>query len=241
MNYFISALQFLTILKIKNNIEEKYLPSSLIFFPLVGLIIGFLASILNLSLSYLFTSLFSDTLTIFFIIFFTGGIHIDGVADTFDGIFGGKNKEEILKIMRDKNIGTFGVISVIFVILLKIFLLNSLDKTLKFKSFLLFPLISRWAIVFSIYFFPYGRESGKGEIFFKNINLKIFSLSTILTFGLIFFIDYNFISLFLFSIVFTFLLCKFFIKKIDGLTGDTLGAINEFNEVIELLLINLLK
>jgi len=241
MNYFISALQFLTILKIKNNIEEKYLPYSLIFFPFVGLIIGFLALILNFSLSYIFNPLFSDTLTIFFIIFLTGGIHIDGVADTFDGIFGGKNKEEILKIMRDKNIGTFGVVSVIFIILSKIFLLNSLDKTLKFKSFLLFPLISRWAIVFSIYFFFYGRERGKGEIFFRNINLKIFTLSTTLALGFISFIDYTLISLFLPSIIFTFLLCKFFIKKIKGLTGDTLGAINEFNEVIVLLLINLLK
>jgi adenosylcobinamide-GDP ribazoletransferase len=239
MNHFISALQFLTILKIKEDIEEKYLPSSLIFFPLVGFIIGLFSSIFNKCFSCFLNPLISDILTVLFIIFLTGGIHIDGVADTFDGIFGGKNKEEILKIMRDKNTGTFGTISIIFVILLKIFLINLLPGNIKFNGIIVTPLFGRFMMVFSIYFFNYARETGKGKIFFEGINTKIFILSTFLfTILVSFFFSYILILFLLPLIIFTFFLNKYLTKKIGGLTGDTLGAINELNEILLLFLIS---
>jgi len=239
MNGLISALQFLTIVKIKNDIDENYLPTSLIFFPLVGLIIGLFASTLNLSLSLFFKPLFSDILTVFFTIFLTGGIHIDGVADTFDGIFGGKDKEKILEIMRDKNIGSFGAIAIIFFILLKIFLINVMPEELKFQAICVFPAFGRWAIVLSLFSFRYARETGKARIFFDGINWKIFTFSTILFLILIsLFFSPILILLLLPLMAFTFLLNIFFTKKIGGLTGDTLGTINELNEILFLLFIS---
>jgi adenosylcobinamide-GDP ribazoletransferase len=239
MNHFILALQFLTILRIKEDIEEKYLPSSLIFFPLVGFFIGLFSAIFNKCLHYFLNPLISDILTVLFTVFLTGGIHIDGVADTFDGIFGGKNREEILKIMRDKNIGTFGTIYVIFVILLKIFLINLLPGNIKFNGIIVTPLFGRFMIVFSIYFFNYARETGKGKIFFEGINTKIFILSTFLfTILVSLFFSYTLILFLLPLIIFTFLLNIYLTKKIGGLTGDTLGAINELNEILLLILIS---
>jgi adenosylcobinamide-GDP ribazoletransferase len=242
MKAFISALQFLTIIKIKNDIDEKYLPPSLIFFPFVGFIIGLFSSIFNMCLSYFLEPLLSDALTVFFIIFLTGGIHIDGVADTSDGIFGGKDKEERLKIMRDKNAGSFGVISIVFVIFLKIFLINSIPENFKFKGLLVFPIFGRWGIVFSIFFFKYARESGKGRIFFEGINWKIFAFSTILSFIFVS-LSFSYIIILLFFpiAIFSFLLGRFFTKKIGGLTGDTLGAINELNEILALLFSSMIR
>ncbi|MGC8976106.1 MAG: adenosylcobinamide-GDP ribazoletransferase [Candidatus Ratteibacteria bacterium] len=238
MNKILSSIQFLTILRFKE-IDENDLPYSLIFFPLCGLIIGFLSLIINKYLLKFLSLIFVDTITVFFIIFITGAIHIDGVSDTFDGIFGGKNKNEILKIMRDKNIGCFGVLSILFVVLSKIFLLNSI-KNFKFQTIILFPILSRWAIVYSIYFFNYARDYGKAKIFFDNINGKIFIYSTILSCVLIFLSGgINSLSLFLPVIILTYILNKFFSKKIGGLTGDTIGAIVEFNEILILLIISI--
>ena len=123
---FISAISFLTIIKTPQALagDEKDISGSMIYFPLVGLIIGLLTAffffLLNLFLPLLLTVIF----TLIFEIVITGAAHIDGLADMFDGVFSGKkDREEILAIMKKSDVGMFGILAIVFMVILKIALL----------------------------------------------------------------------------------------------------------------------
>ncbi|MBU2102175.1 MAG: adenosylcobinamide-GDP ribazoletransferase, partial [Candidatus Omnitrophica bacterium] len=101
MKRFLIALQFLTILpfSIKGKIEKEDFGRSLVYFPIVGLLLGFfLASIAYISLSL--PPMVRSILILVVWMVITGGIHLDGFADTCDGFYGIRPREEILKIMR---------------------------------------------------------------------------------------------------------------------------------------------
>ena len=127
MKRFLIALQFLTILplNIKGKIEEKDFGRSLIYYPIVGLLIGlFLAGIAYIS-AFL-PPLVTSVLILVAWMVITGGIHLDGFADTCDGFYGNRPKEDILKIMRDSRIGTMGAAGVVMLLLIKFATLSSI-------------------------------------------------------------------------------------------------------------------
>jgi len=237
MKDFLIALQFLTIIPLKiNHIDEKKISNSMIYFPVVGLLLGLvLAGVNNLLYNLNFQQLSVNIILVISLIFLTGGLHLDGLADTADAFLSRRNKEEMLKIMHDSHIGVMGVLSLVSIVLLKIALLASLNMHLKTTSLLLMCILSRWALVLSIALFPYARQEGKAKIFIQGINLKIFILSTVITIicaiaawrikGLL---------ILLITLVCVYTTGKFINKKIGGITGDTLGAINELAEVIVL-------
>ena len=237
MKDFLIALQFLTIIPLKiNHIDEKKISNSMIYFPVVGLLLGLvLAGVNNLLYNLNFQQLSVNIILVISLIFLTGGLHLDGLADTADAFLSRRNKEEMLKIMHDSHIGVMGVLSLVSIVLLKIALLASLNMHLKTTSLLLMCILSRWALVLSIALFPYARQEGKAKVFIQGINLKIFILSTVITMicaiaawrikGLL---------ILLIAIVCVYITGKFINKKIGGITGDTLGAINELAEVIVL-------
>ena len=128
MKSFILALQFLTTIpfRTKKPASNDRLPQATIYFPLVGLLLGLILVAVNSLLSYFgFKELFINSALVALLIVFTGGLHLDGLADTFDALLSRKRKAEMLEIMRDSHIGTMGVLSLIVVILFKISLLCS--------------------------------------------------------------------------------------------------------------------
>ncbi len=240
MKQLLLALQFLTIIpgKIKTG-GKKELSESLVYFPVIGL---FIAIILIISLSFFRILGFSELSISYFLIIMlaiiTGGIHLDGLADTTDGLYSGKEKYETLKIMRDPHIGTIGVLAIICVLLLKISLFYSLADSLKIPGLLLMCLLSRGAMVLLTYLFPYARTEGKAGVFIEGVNLKIFFMASILT-GLNAFLIWNLKGLILWIITAgcAFVIVKSIARKLGGITGDVLGATNEIIEVICLFLI----
>src|SRR3990167_1361865 len=100
---FLLSLQFLTIINIKNDapIDEKSFGRSVIFLPLIGLLIGVLLVITSKISFAILPVLISDAIVLIVLIIITGGLHVDGFADTIDGFAGGKNKDDILRIMKD--------------------------------------------------------------------------------------------------------------------------------------------
>ena len=133
------AIQFLTTIPINIKYkDEKELPHALIFFPFVGLLLGLILAGINHLLFILnFNDLLSNVILIISLILLTGGIHLDGLADTFDALASRKNKEEMLEIMRDSHIGVMGVLSIVSILLLKISVLSSLSPSLKIISLIL--------------------------------------------------------------------------------------------------------
>ena len=185
MTPFFIALQFLTRLKIVNQTEWSVedFGKSVVAFPYVGLIIG-----LILSLLYGILSPFIPLVPLMLILviaefLITGGLHADGLMDTSDGLFSGRERERKLEIMKDSRIGSFGVVAFVFVTLLKWQLLTAIP-TAEFipMALIMMPLMSRWSLVLSIRSYPYAREQGMGAAFANLAPKHVITYNTLSTF-----------------------------------------------------------
>lgn len=243
MKNLLIALQFLTVIPVRiKYIDEKRLSEALVYFPLIGLLLGLILTATNNLLFILgFKQLTIDIILVISLIALTGGLHLDGLADTCDAFLSKKNKDETLKIMRDPHIGVMGVLSVASIVLLKIAFLFSLSGNLKNISLILMCILSRWALVLAMFLFPYARDDGKAKNFIQGNNLRIFSLTTIIAVSCTAAIwQLKGAVLILITLTATYLMGKFINNRINGITGDTLGAINELMETFILFGVNIL-
>lgn len=185
MTPFFIALQFLTRLKIVNQTEWSVedFGKSVVAFPYVGLIIG-----LILALLYGILSPFIPLVPLMLILviaefLITGGLHADGLMDTSDGLFSGRERDRKLEIMKDSRIGSFGVVAFVFVTLLKWQLLTAIP-TAEFipMALIMMPLMSRWSLVLSIRSYPYAREKGMGAAFANLAPKHVITYNTLSTF-----------------------------------------------------------
>jgi cobalamin synthase len=142
---FLNAIGFLTIIKIpqKFYLKSQEYPRILVYFPVAGLLIGIFSAIVFTVLNFFMPLFLSILIIAGFEIVMTGGIHIDGAADVFDGVFSGeKDKSRIMEIMKKGDIGVFGGLALLFSTALKISLLFFIAKAVSLASFLSFDLMS---------------------------------------------------------------------------------------------------
>lgn len=220
-------------------------------------IVGFLQGIMLVLVDYFSGLIFHPDLVIALIllayILSNGGFHIDGLADTFDGIAvksSGdyeKDKEKRLAVMKEGSTGAIGVTAILFVILLKYLSLKNISHLMPFTYYfalLFMPMASKWAMAVSMFHGKSARKDGIGKIFLEMVNFKdVLIVSAV--FILFLLLPYLFLSRYMLQAQYGFyivmlltiyLACRFFInlfhKKFGGLTGDTLGAISEITELI---------
>ncbi len=221
--------------------DEKRLGKSMAYFPIVGLILGGILVLVNLGFSIILAPLVADALTIVALVILTGALHIDGFIDTIDGLAGGKTKEDILRIMRDSRVGAFGIVGVVSLIMLKLVLLYEMPLKIKKEAILLMPVVGRWAMVVACSLSVYARKKGTGRAFVDHCGRKELIIASlvalIITGG---FLKLLGLELFFFILAITLLLTRFISKRINGMTGDTLGAVNEIMEVGSLFILFLL-
>jgi adenosylcobinamide-GDP ribazoletransferase len=244
-NNFVTALQFLTVIRVKKDhvVNENDLAKSMVYFPFVGFIIGFIL----VQADNLLQRLFPDTISNIFLLIvsalITRALHIDGLADTVDGIMGGKDPESRLMIMKDSRIGTGGVLAVAFLLLVKYVSLNNLFHDYKTSALLTAPAFARWSQMLMMFKADYGREYGMGKAFVGHLRSGGLIAASVITLGLsAFVIMYDTrtavlaLGIPLALAVFTYLWRWFIRRKLDGVTGDAVGAVSELNEALTLLL-----
>ena len=196
----INAFGFLTVLKIPATIamDEKEVSGSLLYFPLVGFLLGIFISFSFFVLNLFLPALVSVILVLTLEVSLTGAAHLDGLADTFDGIFSGKrDKDKILEIMKKSDVGVFGILSIVFLIILKTALIyylyvSSLDNSLPdgrgifyFYSALVFmPAFGRWSMTYLLASYKNARSGNSlAKIFTESKQKrKYFIVSTIYLF-----------------------------------------------------------
>ena len=240
---FIILIQFMTRIPIplKISYSEKKFGKSIKFFPLVGLIIGLVLYFTNFLITVYFKNIFYNKtiIAIFLIILeilIVGIIHIDGLADTFDGLFSYAKKEKMLEIMKDSRIGTNGTVILILYFITKTVLISEIITTNP-KYLIIFPIIARLSTPVNAGLSNYARKSGMSNAIISENGIfeVIFSLalSIILVFYIIdikgiitIFIAFIFIIIFMLNVR----------KKIDGITGDTMGACLELTSILVLFL-----
>ena len=238
MRSFLIALQFLTNIPIKiREVKEEDIGKSLTCFPLVGAFIGLLLAI-SVTLFSPLPSLVIAVLVLIVSILVTGAIHLDGFADTCDGFYGAKPKEEILRIMRDSHVGTMGIVGVFCLLALKIAILTSIPKLDLFGALILMITFGRWSQVLACSVSSYARDEGKAKYFIKYSGKKELVIATFFTLALfLLLLGAKGLMLFIVSSLVIFLFINYLKKRIDGMTGDTIGATNEVAEVLVILLL----
>lgn len=250
MKNIAAAFQFLTILPVPVKTTQQHLEKSILWFPLVGAVIGLITGYGYWLLSYVFTGNISSVLTILIYIVLTRGLHLDGFMDTIDGFLSHKNKQDkdlILKIMKDPAVGSFAVLGVIIWSLL----LFSIIPYLQPEDHVMIHTYTRMAILLMPLLFSYPRESGTGKFFADHVNGKIFSAAiavTLVITAVTYFINgTNSVTvalvraaLLLAALLISGLIGIWSKKKINGITGDILGFTIETIHLILALLIMLL-
>ena len=236
MRKILIALTFLTRLPapIPKNITAEEMGKSSAFFPLVGLILGGILVGLNWLIGHIWTSHFAINIILLVgLIGLTGGLHLDGLMDTCDGIFSGRPKKRMLEIMKDSSVGAFGILAAICVLLLKLAFLNEVDDTQKWQALLLAPTFGRWSMTFAVVVFPYAREEGMGSAFadFANVKSLIWA-SSLLVITSVVVLQWRVGFIMPPLVLLSYILARGISSKLGGLTGDTYGAICEFMEMI---------
>jgi adenosylcobinamide-GDP ribazoletransferase len=238
---FLRALSFLTLLPVGRGrlSGEKELVRSMAFFPLVGLVVGFFLALGYDLLSSILPKSLAIWLTLGLLAFLTRGLHLDGFADTMDGLACGGTREKILEVMRDSRIGAFGVIGLILLIGAKYFALDHLSSHPLACALILMATVGRNSMVLICYRSPYARsEGGLAKPFTENLGRREVIFSFLLTFGISWlFLGLKGFLVFLGTCLFSLGYRYFFIRKLGGVTGDVLGAANELTEFLSLFLL----
>ena len=247
---FSFALTFLTRIPLpfKTEYNDKLPSASMGLYPLIGIIVGTILLLFSELTAIFLPDNIRNVLMLILLVYLTGGLHLDGFIDSVDGLFSCRKKDEILEIMHDSLIGAFGAISVILLFLLKLYLFIELSGDLRKAALLLMPVFSRWMIVFAAWNYPLAVSSSIGRGFNYSLSWKQLLEGIIYLFTIVYVVYYLFsfkiylsIIIFLVSFIITHLFSKYVIIKIDGLTGDIYGAINEIIEVVVLLTALVLK
>lgn len=247
MHEFFIALQFLTrIFVVKQSVwTEQSFGNSVKYFPAVGAVLGIFCAAIVGVLNLLNLPLMTGAVGFASLIILTGGIHCDGLMDSADGLFSGREREKILEIMKDSRAGSFGVVSMILVAAIEISALAELAKLSTWwlcAAIYSAPIIARLMMVVTIGAFPYARESGMGKSFAKFTTRRTIIFAAAETFllllplnflGEIFFLCAALASLVALIVAWRF--ATFATEKIGGVTGDIYGAVTTLTEMFALI------
>jgi adenosylcobinamide-GDP ribazoletransferase len=241
---FLVALQFLTRLPVRLSAQpsEKDIGRSLLYYPLVGLIIGALLVTLGWSLDSAPT-LITAALIVTAWVMITGGLHLDGLADSADAWIGGMgDREKTLAIMKDPACGPAGVVAVLLIILLKFTALHSLLMTGEWTALFLAVIIGRTLLPVLLLTTPYVRCNGLGFILSAYQPKRMSVIGVAVTTALILLVTRVYGLWLLISAITLFLILRhMMLRRIGGTTGDTAGALVEATETTVLLMAVLTK
>jgi adenosylcobinamide-GDP ribazoletransferase len=209
-----------------------------IFFPLIGFFLGLILALANWLLRPFATAGLASVALVALMALLTRGLHLDGLADTFDGLGAGGDRERMLKVMDDSHTGAFGLVAVVLVMFFKVHAIESMGDD-RWQALLNAPILSRWAMVLLAHRSKAAKE-GLGSLWIGRMESKHFLLATAAALVLVTLIQQTIgVVMMIWVAVFTVGSKYYFHRRLGGVTGDTFGAIGELNETSVLVLLAL--
>jgi adenosylcobinamide-GDP ribazoletransferase len=233
----VAAFAFLTRLPVwAGPLRDTDLGRSVAFFPVVGLVLGLVLTGLAALLTGVLTPLLVGVLLATLLAGLTGGLHLDGVADVFDALGGGRgDRRRMLDIMRDSRIGAHGAAALVLVLLAKVFALAEIVERRDLATLLAFPAVARWAVTPSIVWYPYAREEGTGRAFSGEARSREVVIATALVAIALGALGARLLVPAASALVVATIVSLWMRHRLGGLTGDVYGAIVELSEVTMLV------
>lgn len=241
INNFLLYFQFLTRIPINKNLDcsMENFKEGIFFFPVVGLFMGIIQWCTYKILNPVFNASIIAVFVMIIPIILTGGLHVDGLGDTFDGFFCFKgDSEKLLEVMKDSRIGTYSCIAIIVDLLLRYSLIST--AIVKGYTYILIvaPVIARLSVVYICTIGKRAKKVSSANIYINNTNAKGVVLSFLLSFLFVFkFIGVKYtLILIIGALIMATLFNEVCNKKIGGLNGDSLGCNFEIVDVFTMLL-----
>lgn len=232
------SVQFMTRIPIRKQLKvtEKDFGAMTMFFPVSALLIGVIASAVYFAFAWLRLPWAGAVAAVLAATFATGGLHIDGLADTADAFGAGKSEERTLHILKDSRLGTYGVLAIIFDIILKIVLIGSVQNISVLLILLALPAAGKIPMAVCAAAGRYPREAGTGKSMIENTK-AVESIVCVAACQAILFFCIGASSFLLLPILIAagLIIKAFSTRRIGGVTGDILGAANETGEMLYLL------
>lgn len=236
---FLSAVQFLTRIPVPPQpYETDSLARSVKFFPLVGMAVGVGAALQHLLLAPHLPRLASAFLVLVYLVFVTGCLHEDGLADIADGFGGGTNRAQILLILRDSRIGSYGGIALALSLLGRLVLIASLPLAQVPYYLIAAHVLCRWTTLPLSYCLDSARShdslqnDGQGARIAKLTSTGTLIGGTGFSFVVVaFLLKTHAIAPILSAIVLTAITGFYYKRRIGGVTGDGFGATNQLSEI----------
>jgi len=231
MRHFLGAFSFLTIIPVHVELDNK--PGRIFaYFPLVGLVIGMV--LVGIKLIPVRDGL-SSLLVLVAWVAMTGGLHLDGFADSCDGLFATADVEHRLEIMKDPRVGTWGVVGLVLLLLGKFVLIGEVDTWL----LVLAPVLGRTAMPMAAFALPYARKEGVGGYFREGLGISQVAAAGIICMIIVGLVAWRLgwettiIIVVVPAVVFV---CGYWAagRLGGGITGDVYGALCEITELISL-------
>lgn len=235
---FVLAWQLLTVIPLPFSTGQVDQPAgrSVPYYPLVGLVLGALLAVAGEALFWAMPPGLAATVLLAFWVGLTGMLHLDGFMDSCDGLLPPRSPERRLEIMKDSRVGAFGVTGAVLLLLAKFNGLLALPAAARWQVLVVTPLLARWALVWLMARYPLARKEGMSVFFTAGLSgrrVTVASTATLLATVLL--LGWQGLLLAVFTWLITWLLARFSMVRLGGLTGDVYGATAETVELALLI------
>lgn len=237
LRLFAVALSFLTSLPMRiREVSGVELGRSIALFPLVGLVLGLaLGGTERLTRGLLAPELVAVGV-VALLAGLTGGLHIDGLADVFDGLAGRRgDRERMLAIMRDSRIGSLGATALFLLLLAKVFAIGAVLRSGALWPLWVFPVAGRWAVTPLMIWFRNARSDGLGQAFHRHGHSVHVVIATLLAAPIIGYAGPQAIIPAVTALITALAIGVWLNHRLGGLTGDVYGAAIELSELAFLI------
>lgn len=218
--------------------ENQHL--ALTWFPLVGVVVGLMGGVAYYPAGMVFPASVAVVLALGVMVLVTGAFHEDGFADVCDAFGGGYSAEQRLKIMKDSRVGTYAVLGLVLLLMMKIALLTEMDSSVVPAVLVASHALSRWSVLIIAMRWPYARPSGASKSRDTSHPLsagRFFIASVLGVAPLIYFCSWWILVSVPLVIMFALMAGRWFKARIGGYTGDCLGAVQQVNELLVMVVL----
>ena len=223
--------------------EARHLTASIQYYPLIGVLVGSAAALVFALASIVLPMSVCVVLTVLAAVLITGGFHEDGLADVADST-GVWTAERKLEVMKDSRIGTYGSLALIIALMLSVVSLYEVASSAQGRAemvlrmlavLILAHVLGRWSSLLLLFFTPYAREASANKVFVEDMTMQHLLVGTLIVlvvttvcFGVL---AHSVWMALLATLCLSVLARQWFFARIQGVTGDCLGATNKIIEV----------
>lgn len=239
---FLTLISFFTRIPVGRKImySEENFKKSLSLYTLMGAVIALILAVIYLVFANIRITFVRGLVLTMAYVAVTGGIHLDGAADTSDGLFSGRTGDRVFEIMSDSHIGAFGVVCLVMILLSQFVFFSYADMS----ACMMMPVVGRASLTASCYNKKYAKKTkGMGTLFVESMTLQVVAANMAILAALIIVLPNSAV---LAAACFASLVSAVFISgwiegRIGGMTGDTCGFVTEMTQIIFMILVLFLK